>query len=519
MANYETAKAYLGAAPSWITGENAKRYTAYDFYDSLVSNNPEQFRLVLRGDEEDPVYMPTARKIVRTLARYIAKDLGFAVDMQSQDLSAGGDPEQPADPQALSAAISAYGDLFNRERFFSNFRVNKKFGLQRGDMMIYVLGDPSKPDGKKISIKFLDPRKYFPLTNKSDATSITGCDIVDVITDPDDSSKQYISRQRYLRGNSDLYPGYNPEAPNYEAPVIFEHLWLEMDKWQEEPKTVKTISPATPLPQGITHLPVYHIKFGGDTDEMFGESVLQGLERIFLAINQAVTDEALTLAMAGLGFYHSSSTPVDEDGNPTDWVIGPKRVVETGREDIFERVQGVSSITPSQDHVKGLENQISAATGINDVAIGNVDASVAESGVALALRMAPILDETDEYDDVIRDVLAQFFYDLKFWLQAYEGIALDETIVVKPSFGSKLPRNLDNEFKHVYDLFANGIISKQWMISWLQENFGYDFPSDMIDQIREEQAADAASSDPYAQGDPTEDPYADEGAPADEEMM
>lgn len=474
---------YLGAMPTWVNSEDAARLAAYDFYEDLYDNSPAQFRLLLRGDSEDePIYIPTSKQIVKTLARYVCRDLGFTVVS----------PGSEGNPAEVAATI-AYGDLFTRERFFSKFAAEKKLGLARGDLCIYVLGDPFKPEGSRLTIKMLDPRTYFPIEDEDDPEKTVGCDIIDRIVE---GNATFIRRQRYLRATHPSHPNYNEATPNYESPISYESIVLEVQDWEDpqKAKVVRTEQPQVLLPEGIKHLPVYHIKFNERGQNPFGFSVLAGMERLFLAINQGASDEDIALAMAGLGMYASDATPVDEDGNEIDWVIGPRRVMELSPGGKFERVSGVDTVDPSQTHLQYLKSEIYATTGINDVALGQVDTAVAESGIALRLRLGPILDETDDIDKVVLEVLAQFFYDLRAWFAGYEGLGLDETVEIKPWVGEKIPENKKEQSDRLQDLFVNGLISKAFYREQLSVLFGFKFPADMDQQIMDEQMA----MDPYA---------------------
>lgn len=484
--SYSTSTAFLQALPTWIqTKLDQERVASYNFYDDLVANNPGDFKLLIRGDAAYPIYVPTARKLVKTMARYVARDLGFAVEADNTTEQAN--------------TIIAFGDLFNREKFFANFARNKRAGLTRGDMCIYLLADPNKPEGKRISIRDLHPGTYFPIPDPTDPERILGADIVEQVSIDD---KPYVRRQRYIKSIHPSYPGYNPETPNYDAPVIYESLILEQENWQTAPKTFQVLVKATPLPDGITALPIYHIKMWDDQGIPFGRSILQGMERIFLALNQGATDEDVAVAMAGLGMYRSAATPVDDDGNASDWVLGPNRVVET---DDFERIDGISSLDVSQDHMKFLQAQAYESVGVNDVALGLVDTQVAESGVALAIRMGPIIDESAEIDLTIEGVLTQLFHDLMIWLNAYEGINFSDTTVVKPVFGPKLPPNIKEIMDRLAQLYLDQVISLDTYHNKLRE-LGFDIPKNEAQNIANEAAARAQAAqealggaDPFAQ--------------------
>lgn len=486
---------YLGVLPSWVNSEDAARLAAYDFYEDLYDNSPAQFRLLLRGDAEDePIYIPTSKQIVKTLARYVCRDLGFTVTS----------PGTEGNPAEL-AAMMAFGDLFTRERLFSKFAAEKKLGLTRGDLCIYVMGDPFKPEGSRLTIKMLDPRAYFPIEDEDDPEKVVGCDIVDQIVE---GNATFIRRQRYMKATHPKHPNYNDTTPNYESPVAYESIVLEVTDWEDpqKAKVVRVEQPLVLLPEGIKHLPVYHIKFNERGQNPFGFSVLQGMERLFLAINQGASDEDIALAMAGLGMYASDTTPVDEEGNEVDWVIGPRRVMELSPGGKFERVSGLPNVTPSQEHLTYLKNEVYSTTGINDVALGQVETTVAESGIALRLRLGPILDETDDIDKVVLETLAQFFYDLRAWFAGYEGLSIDETIEIKPWVGDKIPENKSEQSDRLQDLFVNGVISKKFYREELAKIFGFEFPADMDQQIMDEMYG----MDPYAQRTDQEPGFSEE---------
>jgi hypothetical protein len=465
----DTPQAY-----TWISSLlEQQRLASYDFYDSLYKNFPNTFRLTLRGDEENPIYVPEAKRIIDTMARYVARDMGFAVTAP--------------DETARVEMVTAFGNLFARERFFSVFHAAKKCGLRRGDWVFFIFGDGAKAEGSRISIKSIHPRNYFPRMNEDDTR--TGVDLVDlVIID----KKTYVRRQRYLRYDDVLHPEYNPEAPDPAKPVAYEEVVLEQANW-DDPEKVKTFQSVTPMelmPEGITQLPVYHIRNDNEEDT-YGTSEIQGLERLMLAINQGITDEDVAIALSGLGMYTTNTHPVDpETGESTNWVIGPKRVVELPPNGEFNRVKGIDSVEPSQDHIAYLQSTAESTKGISDVALGTVDVSVAQSGIALKLRMGPLLDVASERDSVIRDVIGQMFYDLRFWYKVYEG--KDYTgpeYALEPSFGEKLPRDLEAEWKNLYAMFLDNAITLEFLLQKGTEFFGWEYPDGMVKELQDAQAA------------------------------
>jgi hypothetical protein len=93
---------------------------------------------------------------------------------------------------------------------------------------------------------------------------------------------------------------------------------------------------------------------------------------------------------------------------------------------------------------------VRSALGASDAAVGKVDSATAESGIALALQLAPIIAHTKSKDQHIIDVHAQMFHDLCFWLAVYEelpllmsgeGGELTPAVLVQPTVGNKIPTN------------------------------------------------------------------------------
>jgi hypothetical protein len=465
--------------PSWLSGDtiNGLRIASYQFYENLYWNDAGGFKMTLRGDEEFPVYIPSARRIINTFNRYVGRDLSFRVEGQTTE--------------QVTAAQDAFDILFKREKFFSLFRSNKKMGLIRGDWIIGLFADPLKPEGRRISIRGIHPSRYFPIVNPRNSEELWGQSLIESVHIGD---KDYINFQRWLKP---IHPDH-PQTGSMDAPIAYENATYEQENWNDPTKR-KTFAAETDIPldvlPGIFTLPLYH--FGNDQQQgnLYGTSELKGLERIFLAINQTATDEDVAIAMAGLGLYVSDATPVDADGNVTDWVLGPKRVVEIPRGGEFKRVSGVASIEASQGHMDWMQKQAESVVGISDVALGQVDVSVAESGVALALRMGPLLDASAERDGEIEDVLIQFFHDLKQWFLIYEKINMGDDVTgatIMPVWGDKLPTDRKGQLDRLAQLHTDGVISLEFY--WTELNkLGYDID---INEMRRQIEEDGALADP-----------------------
>jgi hypothetical protein len=461
------AEFLAGYTPAWLASDtlNKARVASYSFYDNLYWNDAGGFRLTLRGDEEFPVYVPSARRIINTFNRYVAKGLSLAIT--------GDTPDQ------VQAAQTAFDVLFKRERFISQFNHGKRSMLVRGDMVMGIFADPLRPEGARISIETIHPASYFPVPDPNNKKKITGQRIVELVHIGD---KDYIKVQRWIKSTDPEHPAYNPETPDYEADIAYDDIIWETESWDdpEKRKQYQVVTALDLLP-GIKTLPLYHFPNNKEQDNLFGTSDLKGLERIFLAINQTATDEDVAIAMAGLGLYVADASPVDAEGNATDWVLGPKRVVEMPRGGEFKRISGVATVEPSQGHMDWLQSQAESTLGISDVALGSADVSVAESGIALALRMAPLLDAATARDEEVTDVLVQMFHDLKlYWFPVYERLNLGDDVtgaLVMPVFADKLPRDRAAELAVLADLFLQQVIPIQLYWEKLRD-LGIDIPND-----------------------------------------
>lgn len=481
---YSVIAPYLAPLiPAWLSGdtENATRLAAYVFYERLYWNDAGGFKLTLRGDEDFPVYVPSARRIINTFNRYVAR--GLSIDITGDDAY-------------VEAAQFAYDILFKREGFYSLFKHSKKMGLVRGDWVLGIFANPLKLEGTRISIKDVHPSKYFPDRNAD--RQVIGQSIIEIVHIGD---KDYIKVQHWIKSTHPEHPAYDEVAPDYSQPIAFSDITWEQENYSDPAKR-KSFAVTTPLDllPGINNLPLYHFKNDHQTDDAFGSSDLRGLERIFLAINQTATDEDVAIAMAGLGMYTADATPVDSDGKETDWVLGPKRVVEMPKDGNFKRVTGVASVEPTQGHMDWLQKQAESILGISDVALGQVDTAVAESGIALALRMGPLLDASADRDEEINDILVQLLHDLKEWFLIYERLNLGDDITgatVTPTYADKLPSNKKDELDRLAELFLNKVIPIQFYWSELRR-LGVDLPKDdeLIRLFAEQQAAGIADPDP-----------------------
>lgn len=475
--NYTTTQSLFAALPDWTGEEDARRIAAYKVYKDIYRNVPETFKLVQRGTEALPIYIPTGKVIVNTTNRYVANKFSFIMDPEAGN---------PADQEAFKAQLLS---LFRREQFYSKFNMNKRDGLIKGDWLFHITGNAAKPEGRRIRIDTLDPAAYFVVPHPDDAEQIIAIHIAFQIERGEDT---FIKRQTYTRG-ADPINNDGSDTTIWNSISLFA---ADDENWRALDATpLEVLKAPEALPTEITAIPVYHFRNDRTPGEAYGLSELAGLERVMAAVNQAISDEELALALEGLGMYATDAGPPKNDAGETiNWRLGPGRVVELPPGTNFTRVDGIGSVTPYMDHLGFLINSIREGSGTPEVAIGKVDVSVAESGVSLALQMGPMLSKAEERETEISDVLGNMLFDLKAFLSVYEGFNTDAYAV--PVFGDKLPTDRTARVKEVIEIVAAGIASADWGRAELEE-YGYVFPEDEGNKLQQEQQARRDSADEW----------------------
>jgi len=481
---YSTAAKLFGTTPTWLRAEDAERIQSYLLYEQMYWNVPQTYEILQRGSDADPVYLPSPKTIVEACNRYLARDFDFVVDPVAGN---------PADRLLVQGMMRS---LFVREQVYAKFNSQKRYGLIRGDAVWHIIADPAKPPNQRISMYEVNPSSYFPIFDDYSNDKIVGVHLADLIIDETTESTVVVRRQTYRK---------DPAT----GTITSELAYYEQGKWDDrmfggnkEPvlKLVRQITPPTALPPQITALPVYHIKNVRNPADPFGSSEFRGIERISAAVNQSVSDEELSLALSGLGLYATTAGPPrDENDNETNWELGPGRVVEIGPDDTFNRVAGITSVTPYQDHIALLIKSMRESAGIGDIAAGMVDVKVAESGIALRLQMQPILSSNAEKEVEMLSVYDHMLYDLTtMWFPAYEQLtALG--VVVGSVVGDPLPVDRAAKTKEIIDLVAAQLISADLARIELMK-LGWDIPGTEANTILEEQTAltMALGTDPFA---------------------
>lgn len=471
LTPYSTLADYdmLGEVPTWTgTEQDNERLAAYVAYERMYWSVNEAFELIRRNDDGRAVYLPKPKVIVDTTAHYLLK--GMQVGPKN--------PEK-ADPE-LVAFLEAF---MKRERFYSRFQVAKLAGVTRGDFVFHLTADPQKEEGSRISLNSVDPAFYFPEYDTDDLEKRTGAKLVEQMADPTDPNKVVLKILRY-------WHEYDPATGRKASPLVWreESVWEVKDWWDpKKAQKVKQIIPPSTLPTDITSIPLYHFKNAEWDGYYFGNSELKGLERIFQAMDQAISDEEISLALTGLGVYATDAgRPRDSQGRETDWIVAPGTVWEMPGATMVKRLEGITSVTPVMDHLSYLETALFEASGTSEPARGVVDVNTAESGIALALKFVPTLAKIEYRDTAGVEILTQLWYDWLRWVKSYENKDYTSTELVI-TLGEKLPLNRPKILEELNQMYDRKVISAQFYRDEVKRRLGYNIPDDMEQQILDEE--------------------------------
>lgn len=525
LSPYETVSIYGKTAPTHIPPsavDDAKRVTAYEVYEGLYDNQATVFVAVLKTETGNEVYrrlIPTARSLVEASNRYLARGLAWSAAPSAPATGAEASGEA-VDEEAIDATMATLDTLFVREEFSAKFLSLKRWMLIRGDAMLHVTADPSKPEGTRIRIVELNPASYFAIPDPADSERVIGCYIINLILD--DEGDEIAARLEYRRMLD------QEAASKYSTPLggIYVKLSFYSSAGWDDRVSDEDLEPvAAPsrfsdprfaallagqaLPAEITAIPVYHFRNRRRGSAVFGISELQGLETIINGINQAATDEDVSVALQGIGVYWTNSgRPLDDNGDPVDWEISPASIIELAAGGQFGRVDGVSSVAPMQDHIELLRGSAQESSGTPKIAVGSVEADSVSSGVALSLQMAPMVAKSEESEEEITAKLLQMLFDLlNGWLPAYEGIA-PLGVTVSPVFDDPIPKNTKEIIENIARLVEAKIASAEWARGYLAEVLGLQFGGSEGQAIASEASAlldvegarmDAAVADPAAE--------------------
>ncbi len=481
LTPYSSAAPLMGQPPAWITdGLDALRVQSYSYYSALYANLPEYFAVNLRGENEAPVWVPSPRILIEAVNRFFLP--GFSVDATSLSGAA-------TESTDVVEARTALRNLLARERFLSKLGANKRNGLTAGDMLWHVTADESKPEGSRISITPVDPAQLFLIFDEDDVDRVIGCHLVEQIVNAKGDAR--IRRQTYMKY-------IDGEGDSAKITITIEDGVFKLDEWGDPDALAEEITLAeTELPEDITAIPVYHWRNNEEVGNPYGSSELRGLERIINSLNQAMSDQDLTLAMAGLGQWTYHGPPPTDDGteagNPVGFTFGPGRVLvlpEGAEPDALQHIKAASTVGPYGEHIDRLWQFLLDAAALSPEALGKTSGG-AESGIARMLKFAPLLAKTAEKNTSAIDVHRQMFHDiLTMWFPAYEGVAWED-VTAKCSVGSALPIDRGELLAELKQLLADGVIDTVYYRERLRE-LGYTFPDDMAARVAAEQDRFAA---------------------------
>lgn len=485
---YTTATPYFGQKPSWIPDPlDQARIQAYTAYEQMYYNSPNVFKISLRGANDLPIYVPSARTIVDTTARYVGTDMSVVVSGTST-----------ADVVAAQMAIA---DLMKRERFRSRYNGGKRYGLIQGDWLWHLTADQAKDVGKRIKMTVIDPSLYFPIPDPDDVDKTIAVHLAETITTADGERVRRVTYRKIPGG----------------AVTVEEGIFLIEDWYGLESKPETIVRPVTALPPEITTIPVYHTKNTEEPGNPFGSSELRTLEPIMGAVNQTMSDEDLALALMGIGMWATdASHPIDPiTGKQVAWQMGPGRVVHHDGTK-FDKIAGTGSLADSYgEHYDRLWEAIYRASSTPEVAIGGMDVSVAASGVALQIQLGPMISKASEKNDLLGDSQTQMFYDIvHMWMPAYEDTVFAEDLAVDTTFGSAIPVDREAKFTELNDMLDRGVIDTAYYREQTKL-LGYVYPEGMDERAKAEydgrqQQQDAFADRVTAETDGTED----DGVPA-----
>lgn len=484
---YSTIEPYIDNTmkPSFVADkEDQLRLASYSLYEQIWRNTPDAFKLVQQGTDKNPIYIPSAKKCIEATNRYLGVGFDYRVE--------GGDQNSR---KAVDIALKT---LFKREKFRAKFGSLKRMSLVRGDALWHITADENRPPGRRISLHELNPSMYHPIYDPNDVDKLLGVHIVQSYIDPKEKNKALVRRQTYLKV---------PQASGPDQITSSQQVF-EADGWDDRRLLLNPDYKIKPwpspfnvseftLPPEITAIPVYHVSNQYESGLPYGLSELSGFERVIAAINQGISDEELALALDGLGVYFSTA-PEPSGG----WTIPPGTVITGDNGQTFDRVNGVGSVKPSQDHLAYLGSEMQQAMGTPDIAVGKVDVRVAQSGIALALQMGPILTRNREKEEEILAVHDQMLFDIaNGWFPAYEQLSFG-AVSVNPFFGDPMPIDREAVIKEITGLMATvpPLISAEYGRKMLAERLGMDFPKEMAGNILAEIEANskAQAFDPFA---------------------
>jgi hypothetical protein len=476
---YDAARDFVNQGDNNVVEHWDKlRIQTYNLYEDVYLNSTYQLKIVLRGEDQTPILMPTGKKLIEAVNRFLGVNVDYLVEGQG-------------DEGIQTALEDWWKNFFKREAFKNKFESGKRWGLVRGDAVWYVYADTNKDAGDRVSIGEIDPRQVFEIEDVQ--CNIAGFHIVDIVHDfrePEEPQKM-IARRRTFRKEIDD-DGFVVK----DSPVTTELSYWELQKWDDRcygaDLEAVTGGPGAhePIELGmpdapITQFPIYKWNNQPMQNTTWGTSQLAGLETLLYALNQSMTDEDCTIVFQGLGMYVTTAAPpIDpQTGAICNWNIGPAQIIEIGQDQKFDRVTGVNSLQPFQDHMKFIDEKgLSESSGIPEVAIGRVDVQSAESGISLKLQLMPLLAQNAEKELSLITLLDQMFHDITTqWLPAFEREAFGNYEAMQQAsvvclFDDPMPIDRTGTINELILLEENNLILTSMVIKKLR-SLGYQYPA------------------------------------------
>jgi hypothetical protein len=510
---FDAARDFLSQGDNNISAPNDRmRVQCYNYYENVYINSTYMLKITLRGDESHPLLLPSARKLIEATNRFLGVNLDYLVEAQG-------------DAGIQNALETWWKSFFDRESVKSKFESSKRWGLIRGDAFLYLYANTAKAVGNRISIAEIDPRQVFPIEDPTDPFNLIGYHIIQIVQDfrePNDVTK-HVTQRRTFRKEQD-------DNGNFTGVVTMELSYWENSKWDDRISQgglpladLEAVAggphaqPAEALPPLITELPVYHWSNNPMQNSTWGMSQLTGLETLLYGINQSLTDEDATMVFQGMGMYVTTAAPpVDPaTGQVTNWNIGPQQIIEIGTDQKFDRVTGVGDLKPFQDHINFIDEKgLSEAAGVPALAIGKVDVSSVQSGIALKMELMPLIAANAEKELEYINLLDQMFFDITtMWLPTYESETFGNAEAMAQAsvvclFDDPMPVDRDASIQETLLLQTSNLILTSMAVNKLR-TLGWKYPAtdangnplsdDDIARMLNDQATQAASAqDPFA---------------------
>jgi hypothetical protein len=485
LRQYEVPEPFFGAADANVVHpEDKKRIQAYDLYEDIYNNNHKSLKIVMRGADSLPIYMPSGRKIVNATNRFLAKGLDYYVEPNTLDGA-------PADAGTVATLELWFKNFYKRETVPKKLNSNKRWGLVRADAVLLLQGDPNKAEGERISLHEVDPRFVFAIDDPEDPNKVMGYHMAERVIDfrekDKSTTKQICRRTTWLRerDTEGAYTGKITHEVTHWTIGKWDDRVLEKADMEQIPYPAQD-EPIDYLPPEITKLPIYIWNTDAPQNSTWGTSLLSGMETLVFGINQSLSDEDLTLVMQGLGMYSTNAAPpIDPDtGAILSWGVGPGQVIEVGPDQEFVRVTGVSDVSPYQDHMNFMDDKgLQEAGGVPAVAVGRVDVAIAESGVSLKLQFDPLLAANAEREVEIIVTLDQLHHDItSMWIPAYEKIDT-KGVVVSTIVDDPMPVDKAAVVQDVVLLRTSNLILTSMAVDKLSE-LGWKYPPELsVDEV------------------------------------